>query len=113
MLQKIGGLALLLCLGGLIAAEDKDKDKAKVKATLVKLDKEKNTLAVKIAGKDETLELGKATAVFGPHGGKATVDDPRLWIAGNELGLVIDGKELKEIHLPSVAKKKDRKDKKK
>jgi hypothetical protein len=115
MLRKLGGLVVVLCLAGLVSAQTKDKDKdkpkkdvPKVKATLVKVDVDKKTLVVKMDGKENTLTVGKEVKFFGPQGGKATIKDKRLQ-AGAELGLVMDGKTLKEVHLPyRKAKDKDK-----
>jgi hypothetical protein len=72
---------------------------AKVKATLIKVDVEKKTLTVKIDDKETTLAVGKEVKFVGPEGGKATIKDNRLR-KDAPLGLVMDGKTLKEVHLP-------------
>jgi hypothetical protein len=112
MLQKLGSLVVLLCVAGLVSAQkDKDKDaKAgkRVKATLVKVDTGKKMLVVKMDGKEQELAVGKEVRFFGPMGGKATIRDKRLQ-PGAELELVMDGKTLKEVHLPfRKAKTKDK-----
>ncbi len=100
----VGGLVVLVCVTGLVAAQDKDKDKGKkevpkVKATLVKVDADKKTLTVTIDGKETTLAVGKEVRFVGPQGGRATIKDKRL-VKGAPLGLVMVDKTLKEVHLP-------------
>jgi hypothetical protein len=111
MLRKLVGLVVLLCIGGLVAAQDKDKGKGKepprVKAKLLSVDVKKSSIDVEISGKKQTLEVGKDTKVLGPRGGKTTLKDKRL-TPGVMLGLVFKGKVLDEIHIPVITKAKDK-----
>jgi len=117
-MRTLVGLLVVLGLTGLVAGQGKEKDKAgkggkdvpKTKAKLVKLEAKKSILIVEISGKDRELTVGKDTKVYGPKGGSATLKDDRLK-AGAELGLVLDGKMVKEIWLPyrkSPPKEKDK-----
>jgi transcriptional antiterminator Rof (Rho-off) len=117
MLRRVACLVAVLCLTGLVMGQkDKDKGKdAKTKATLVSVDAKKGVLVVEIDGKKKELTADKSTKFFGPKGGRASIKDDRLK-PGAELGLVMDGDKLKEVHLPYRSKKdkskeKDTKDK--
>lgn len=106
MNRNLVGLVVMLCAAGFVAGQgkEKEKDKAKkdlpkVKATLVKIDVDKRTLTVKIDDKETTLAVAKDVKFVGPEGGRATIKDNRLR-KDAPLGLVMDGKALKEVHLP-------------
>jgi hypothetical protein len=112
-------LLALLCAGGVVLAQkdkDKDKDKGKdapktVKMTLVKIDVKGMTLTLKEGekGKETEYKATKETKFVGPKGGKRSIDDDVLK-PGAVLGIVADGKTLKEVHLPTRSSK-DKKDK--
>ncbi len=111
MRRAAGGLVIMLCAVGLALAQDKEKKETpRVKATLVKVDRDKKTMTVKMDGKESTLGIGKDVKFFGPKGGKATIKDNRL-VKEAPLLLVMEGKTLKEVHLPNRADIPDYKDK--
>jgi hypothetical protein len=107
------GLAVLLGMCGLVAAQDKDKGKGKekdpprVKAKLVKVDVKKSTLTVEIGGKTQDVVVGKDVKIVGPRGGATNLKDKRLQ-PGIVLGLQYDGKVLKAVHIPVIRKVDDK-----
>ena len=119
-MRKLAGLCVMVCVVGLVSAQTKDKDKdtkgtkdtPKVKAILEKVDVAKKMLAVKIDGKKIDLAVGKDVKFVGPKGGvsDAGLEDKRL-TRGVLLSLVMDGKTLKEVHIPTITKSKDDKGK--
>jgi hypothetical protein len=119
MSMRTFALLTVLCVGGLVLAQkDKDKDKGKdapkqVKMTLVKIDVKGMTLTLKEGekGKDVEYKATKDTKFIGPKGGVRKIDDDVLK-AGAVLGIVADGKTLKEVHLPTRSSKDKDKDKK-
>jgi hypothetical protein len=122
MLRKLFCLVVLVCAGSLAAAQTKDKDKDKkddkkdagIKAVLVKADVDRKLLIVTIDGKKMEFPVTRDVKFIGPRGGISDDDlkDDRLTV-GAELKLVLDGKTLKEVHLPYRKKDKDKdKDKK-
>jgi hypothetical protein len=112
MLRKGACLLAVFCVAGLVMGQKEagkaGKDaKDKIKAKLVSVDVKKNLLVVEIDGKKKELTADKDTKFIGPRGGKANIKDKRLK-AGAELGLVMDGTKLKEVHLPFAKKPKDK-----
>jgi hypothetical protein len=89
-----------------------------VKAKIVKVDVDKQTITVTIDGKRQELTVAEDAKFIGPQGGKATIKDDRVK-AGAEVTIVLgkDKTTLKEVHLARRApssdapKKGDRKDK--
>jgi hypothetical protein len=127
MLRKAVGLALALAfLGGMVAADAKEKGKklpkpsnpefAKAvkdskKATVTKVDHKKKMLSVKAGDKTTDYTVSKDTKFWGPQGGKASFKDKRLKV-GSEVGIVADGKTLKAVILPRAkGKEKPKKEK--
>ena len=119
-MRKLAGLCMLVCVVGLVSAQTKDKEKdtkkpkdaPRVKATIVKVDAAKMILSVKIDDKPVDVSVGKDVQFIGPRKGvsDAGIKDKRL-IPGVILGLVMEGKTLKEVHIPVRTKAKDDKDK--
>jgi hypothetical protein len=111
MLRKsaCAAIALIVLAGSLLAADAKaDKDAKKegkeVKATVVKVNADKNTLTVKMEdGKTKEIKIGKSTKFVGPRGGVSDdgIKDDRL-TAGAEVTLMMsaDGKSVSEVRLP-------------
>ena len=117
MVRKCMGLVVLLCLGSLVVAQDKDKgskDKGSkdkgVPAEVVKVDVKGMTLTLKVDGKEGTYKATRDTRFVGPRGGKRNIKDKQLK-AGTKIRIVADGKTLKEVHFVPAAKPKDKKDK--
>jgi hypothetical protein len=124
-MRKCMGLMVLLCIGGLVLAQDKGKDKAKDKdkkeipAEIVKVDAKGMTMTLKVDGKEGVYKATKETQFIGPKGGISTtkIKDKRLQ-KGIKVKIVVDGMTLKEVHIPTITKKdkdktkdKDKKDK--
>jgi hypothetical protein len=110
MLRKVLVLAVLVGMAGVSSAQkEKDKDTKKgdkpVKGKLVKVDVKGMTLTANVDGKDTEYKVTKETRFIGPRGGKTTIKDKRLQ-PGVELGLVAEGKTLKEVHIPTISKGK-------
>jgi hypothetical protein len=115
VMRAFTGLMVLLCVGGMVLAQDKGKDKAKgVKMTVVKVDAKAMTLTLKSGdkGKETVYKATKDTKFVGPRGGKRSIDDEVLK-PGATIDVVADGTDLIEVRLPvrEAAKEKD-KDKK-
>jgi hypothetical protein len=113
MLHKCVGVLVLLCIGTVLAAQDKDKGKDKPKgaaAEVVKVDVKAMTLTLKVDGKEDKYTATKDTRFIGPRGGmKNTIKDKRLK-PGAKIRIVADAKTLKEVHfLPATPKDKDKK----
>jgi hypothetical protein len=97
-------VALLVLVGGLLAA---DKE---VKGKVVKVDIKKNIIIVKTDDGNKTYDVNKETKFIGPRGGVSEkgIEDDRLE-PGAEVTLKVAGnnKTLHEVHLP-VRKSKDK-----
>jgi hypothetical protein len=109
MLRKVACVAVLLCLAGAVMAQKDKKEYKPTKPTymgkVVSVNTEKNILVVDHDGKKESYIVGKATKILGPRGGKTDLKDERLK-AGAEVGIVADGKKLKEVQLQTRKDKK-------
>jgi vacuolar-type H+-ATPase subunit H len=109
MLRAVGTVfALVVFAGGLLADDPKAKAKPdktggkEMTATVLKVDPEKNTIRVRTRdGKQTDLMIDDETQFIGPRGGasKDGIKDDRLRV-GAQLKVVMDGKSVKEIHLP-------------
>lgn len=116
-MREIAGLLVLLCVGGVVLAQDKDKDKGKdkaVKLTLVKVDVKGMTLTLKTAdkGKETVYKVTKDTRFVGPRGGKRSIEDDVLK-PGASVEIVADGTTLLEVRLPVREATKDKEKKEK
>lgn len=105
-------LVVVLCVGALAAAQDKDKVKGgTARMTLVKIDAKGMTLTLK-AGEQEPKEykVTKATKFVGHRGSVTrTIEDKELK-PGVVLGVVADGATLLEVNLPLRGPGKTEKD---
>jgi hypothetical protein len=110
MFHKLVGLAVVVCVGSLVAAsylpQDKDKktDTKEVKARIVKVDADKKLISVTLEdGKKLDLTIAPEVKFVGPRGGvsKEAIKDDRV-TPNAQVVLVYDasGKSLLEIHLP-------------
>jgi len=100
--------ALVVFAGGLLADDPKSKGKPdktsgkEISATVVKVDAAKNTIRVRTAdGKQTDLMIDADTKFIGPRGGVSDqgIKDDRLRV-GAQLKVTMDGKAVKEVHLP-------------
>src|SRR5689334_12122516 len=117
MLRKFAVVltAAMVLAGAMTAAEEKkDEKKAPAKeekkakkgdkakgtpATVVSVDAEARTAKVKTDdGKTLDLKFGKEVKFVGPEGGKRKISDSQF-AAGKRVRLVMDGSEVKEVHL--------------
>ncbi len=119
MLHKCVGVVVLLCIGSLVLAQDKDKpkDKGKDKGTpaeIVKVNPKAMTLLLKVDGKEVEYKATRETKFRGPRGGVTNIRDKRLE-KGKKVRIIAEGKTLKELHIEAKArttdKPKDKKDK--
>ena len=109
MVRTLGTIVgLVVFAGGLLADDPKAKAKPdktsgkEMTATVVKVDAAKNTIRIKTAdGKQTDLMVDDQTQFVGPRGGvsKDGIKDDRLHV-GAQLKVTMDGKTVKEIHLP-------------
>src|SRR4051794_13710765 len=108
MLRKLVGVAVVLCVAGLVTAQ-KEKDKGskapRAKAKVVEVSVKARTLTVHLDGKTQELEVGKDVKFVGPRGGKREMKEVKK---GDMVELVMDGKKLKEVHLPVQSRTKDK-----
>jgi hypothetical protein len=101
-------VTIILTTHSLLADDPKAKAKPdktgskEMTATVLKVDAAKNTIRVKTAdGKQTDLMVDDQTQFIGPRGGvsKDGIKDDRLHV-GAQLKVTMDGKSVKEIHLP-------------
>jgi hypothetical protein len=115
-MRKIVGLMVLLCVGGLVAAQEKDKGKKdeKVRMIVVKVDAKSMTMTLKPSdkGAEKEYKATTDTKFLGPRGGKREISDEVLK-AGAVVHIIADGLTLKEVHLPLRASTKDKEEKEK
>ena len=84
------------------AKADAKKDAKETTVTVMKVDAEKKTIRVRTGeGKQMDLKVGDDTSFIGPRGGISDqgIKDDRLR-TGAIVKVVMDGKNLKEVHLP-------------
>jgi hypothetical protein len=107
-------LAAVVCVAFTQAADKADKgDKEEpkgIKAKILKVNIDGMTAQVQTEdGKKVELKIEEKTKFIGPRGGvsdKGIKDD--RFVVGNEIRIVMDGKTVKEIHLPMREEAKDK-----
>jgi hypothetical protein len=116
MMRRAVGLVVLLCAAGLVSGQEKKSkstkkvEKGHIKATVVKVDTKKRTLTVKMDGKTRTLTIGKSVKFVGPRGGARTAGLKDKGVKpGTEIHLIMDGKNVKEVHLQTMKTTKTKK----